>query len=306
MSRKLKTYHGPSIKARQVTRGKLSKNPKLYLLVKSLYSKYCKSTHFLHTLPDYLIIGTARSASTSLYQYLIQHSSVIPALTKQLHFFDTYYSRGIEWYKVCLPYKWTKFYREKILKTKFVTGEATPHYMIHPLASKRVFEIIPNVKLIVILRNPVDRAYSHYQTEFQNKNETLSFEDAISDEPHRSEIEFEKLKNDENYISKDYPHRAYLTSGIYIDQLKRWMEYFPREQFLILKSEDFATQTSSIFNETLKFLGLPEFELTEYEKIHSRNYEKMNPDTRKKLIEYFKPYNEQLHALLGRDFGWDK
>ena len=301
----LKQYHGPSFKARRAARSKLIKHQNLYSFGKSVHQTYCKATHFLHMLPNYLIIGTPRSASTSLYQYLIQHPCVAPALTKQLHFFDTYFQKGIEWYKVCLPYRWSKFYREKILRTKFVTGEATVHYMMHPLAPKRVFEIVPNIKLIVILRNPIDRAYSHYQTEFENKNENLSFEDAIEQEKFRLDGEFEKLEKNENYVSKDYPHRAYLTSGLYVAQLKRWTKFFNKENFLILQSENFTKNPSNEFNKVLKFLNLPSFDLPEYKKFHSRNYKKMDPDTRKKLIEFYMPFNQQLYELIGQDFHWD-
>lgn len=301
----LEEYHRPAFRVRRAARSKLTKNQNLYSFGKFVYRTYCKATHFLHTLPDYLIIGTARSASTSLYQYLIQHPCVAPALTKQLHFFDTYFLNGIEWYKVCLPYKWDKFYKEKILRTKFVTGEATVHYMMHPLAPKRVYEKIPHVKLIAILRNPVDRAYSHYQTEFLNKNEILSFEEAIEQEPSMLEGEFEKLMNDEKYVSKNYPHRAYLRSGIYVEQLKRWFDYFPKKQFLILKSEDFSQNPSTAFKEILEFLNLPDFELLEYKKLHGRSYQKMNPNTRRKLIDFFKPYNEELYSLVNKNFNWE-
>ncbi|MEX1053801.1 MAG: sulfotransferase domain-containing protein [Nitrosopumilaceae archaeon] len=302
---KSEEYHRPSFRARRAIRSKLMTRQKLYSLGTFIHRKYCLATHFLHTHPDYLIIGVARSGSTSLYQYLIQHPDVGPALTKQIHFFDRYFDRGIEWYKVCFPFIWNKFYRKNILKKNFVTGEATVHYIMHPLAPKRISKIIPNVKLIVMLRNPIDRAYSHYKMEYDGKNETLSFEEAIKQEEKRLEGEFEKLERVENYFSLEYPHHAYLTSGIYIDQLKRWMQYFPKEQFLILKSEDFSHNPSVIYNQILEFLNLPKFELPEYKRLHEKIYEKMNPDTRRKLIEFFRPYNEQLYSLLNRNFHWD-
>lgn len=302
----LEKYHQPAFLARKNTREKLTEHEHLYSLAKSLHQKYCKITHSFHTLPDYLIIGTPRSASTSLYQYLIQHPAVSPALTKQLHFFDTFFYKGIEWYKVCFPYQWKKIYQEKILRTKFVTGEATVHYILHPLAPQRIFETFPKIKLVIILRNPVDRAYSHWNMEFQNKNDELSFEDAINAEESRLKGEFDKLSKDENYTSDNYPHRAYLATGLYAEQLKRWFNFFPKEQFLIIKSEEFSDNPSQQFNEVLKFLNIPKFDLPEYKKLHSRNYKEMNPETRKKLIEYYKPHNEKLYTLIGQNFNWDE
>ena len=280
----LEKYHQPAFLARKNAREKLIQYDNFYSFVKSLHQKYCKLTHSLHTSPNYLIIGTPRSASTSLYQYLIQHPCVSPALTKQLHFFDTFFYKGIEWYRVCLPYKWKKIYQEKILKSKFVTGEATVHYILHPLAPKRIHEIFPKIKLIIILRNPVERAYSHWNMEFQNNNEELSFEDAINAEATRLKGEFKKLSIDENYVSTNYPHRAYLTTGHYAEQLERWFKFFPKEQFLIIKSEEFSHNPSEQFNKVLKFLELPKFNLPEYKKLHSRDYEQMESETRKKFI----------------------
>ena len=301
----LEEYNRPAVKARIATRSKLSKSPRLYSFVKSLFKLYCRFTYFLHSDPDFLVIGTARSASTSLYQYLIQHPCVGACLTKQPHFFDKHFNKGIEWYKIFFPNIFTKFYKTNILRTKFVTGEATVHYILHPLAPKRVAKMYPKIKLIVILRNPVDRAYSHYQTELSNKSENLSFEKAIKVENKRLEDEFEKLAEDRNYESKNYPHRAYITSGIYVEQLKRWLEYFSMDQFLILSSEDFIINPSEQFKKILDFLNLPPFDLPNYKKIHSRNYRKINLETRKKLLKFYEPYNKQLYELTGKDFHWE-
>lgn len=227
------------------------------------------------------------------------------SLAKQIHFFDRYFDRQVFWYKVCFPFVWEKFFVEKIQRKKFSTGEATAHYINHPLAPKRVADTLPNVKIIVMLRNPVDRAYSHYQMEFNNKNEDLSFEDAMSEEPNRIKGEIEKLEKNPSYNSKNFPHRAYVDSSKYVNQLEKWFEYFPIEQFHFVKTEDFKINPSKIYNETLEFLGLPKHELGEYKKIRERKYEKMNPTTRKDLLEFFKPYNDRLYKMTGKNFQWE-
>ena len=178
--------------------------------------------------------------------------------------------------------------------------------MTHPLAAKRAHDIIPNAKIIVMLRNPVDRAYSHYQMEKANNNEGLSFEEAIENEPERIRGEFEEMLRNENNSGRNYPHRAYIKSGEYLDQIKLWTELFPKENFMFIKSEEFNKNPSMVYNEVLKFLGLHPFELKKYEKIRKREYEKMNPKTRKKLIEYFKPHNQILSKFLEMEFDWDK
>ena len=138
--------------------------------------------------------------------------------------------------------------------------------------------------------------------------EKLSFEDAINSEKERTKGEFERMLKDENYYSKDYFHYSYLDRGIYVTKLKSWMNIFPKEQFLILQSEEFFKEPNKLYNQVLKFLDLPKWQLKEYKKIGAGSYKhsEINLELRKKFIEYFKPYNEQLFEFLGTKFDWDK
>jgi ubiquinone/menaquinone biosynthesis C-methylase UbiE len=291
---------------RQKLRSKVIKSAQFYKFSKNFYRKYCKTTQSFHTLPDFLIIGAAKCGTSSLYDYLMKHPCVGRSLTKQIHFFDRYFDREISWYKVCFPFIWEKFWIEKIRGKKFVTGEATAHYMTHPLAAERCHKILPNVKIIVMLRNPIDRAYSHYQMEKSHRKEDLSFEDAIEKEPQRIHGEFEEMQNNKNNFGRNYPHRAYVKSGEYLDQIKIWEKFYPKENFMFIKSEDFNKDSSSVYNQVLNFLGLEAFELEIYEKIRKRQYEKMDSQTREALSEFFKPYNEKLYRHIGINFNWDE
>ena len=266
----------------------LSDHEKFDKSTRRLYKTYCNITGPFHVLPDYLIIGTAKGGTTSLYEYMVKHPQIFPALTKQIHYFDKYFSRGRNWYKSTFPSKWQKIKSMKKNKN-FITGEATPLYMYHPLAPQRVYNLIPKVKLIVLLRNPVERAYSRYSMELNHNNETLSFEEAIEQEPSRLEGEFEKMQKDGNYFSYHYNAHSYLTSGIYTNQLERWFKYFPKEQFLILSSEDFYNEANKILNQVFEFLGVPDFNQETFSVFRKGNYTKINPETRKKLVEFFKP-----------------
>jgi len=226
----------------------------------------------------------------------MQHPCVGKSLTKQIHYFDRYYDRGTSWYRVCFPFKWQKS----------ISGEATAHYMTHPLAAERAFKLVPKAKIIVMLRNPVDRAYSHYQMESSHNNENLSFEDAISQEENRIHGEFEKMLNNENNQGTNYPHRAYVKSGEYLEQIKRWRKFYPEEQILVIKSEDFYENPEKITNQVLEFLELPPLKLKKYEIIRKGNYNKMNPETRKKLVDHFRQHNQSLYNYLNQDFGWNE
>ncbi len=286
--------------------GNLLRNHKTILALASSANKlFYNTTGFAHILPDFLIIGAARSGTTSLYEYLIQHPSIIKGIGKEVYFFDKEFQKGVNWYKSFFPTKFTKSRLENKLQTSCLTCEATPRYLYHPSSPKRVFEIIPHIKLIVLLRNPIDRAYSHYQMEVSSGNEELSFENAIDQEKNRISYDMQKMENDENFYSVNFYRKSYLTRGIYVNQIKRWFKYFPREQFLILKSEDLYSDPSKTYSKVLDFLALPKFELNSFKAHRMRKYSDIVPETRKKLADYFKPHNKQLYELLGKNFDWE-
>ena len=203
----------------------VDKNSKIYPYARNLYRAYCNLAGPLHTLPDFLIIGAARSGTTSLYEYLIQHSSIHSAVGKEVYFFDKKYNKGINWYRSFFPSKFSKIIISSLQKKSFLTGEATPRYLFHPHSPKRVHQVIPNVKLIVLLRNPIDRAYSHYQMEVDHGDEKLTFEEAIEKEEERITTDLERMEKDENFYSVNFYRKSYLTRGKYFNQLKRWVVY---------------------------------------------------------------------------------
>lgn len=247
-------------------------------------------------LPDFIIIGSQKGGTSSLYNYLIQHPYVKPSVKKELHFFDVNFDKGCNWYRSLFP----------LNGQDFVTGEASPSYIFHPHAPKRIANTIPSVKLIALLRNPVNRAYSHYNHNCRKKREKLSFELAIEKEEERLHGKLEKMLEDEKYFTASYFYYAYLGRGIYVDQLKNWFSIFPKEQILVLNSEDFFANPAGNFSRVLKFLNLPQCELGEYKRFNGLKYQDMNPATRRQLIEYFKPHNQRLYEFLGTSFDWDK
>jgi hypothetical protein len=277
---------------------------------------YRTMTNSLRLLPDFLIIGGQRCGTSSLYYYLTEHPGVIPASTKETHFFDECFSKGLEWYRAQFPSSLQKMYVTNVLKQNFLTGEGTPYYILYPHAPKRIFEIVPHVKLIALLRNPVERAYSQYWIEVKAGFETLSFEEAIRTEDERIAGELEKMQQSEHYYSHSFRHFSYLTRGRYAEQLRNWLRYYPREQMLFLKSEDLYSNPAETLKRTLEFLGVTQMELHEeyknYRRPSKKGYRnkvvppKMDVKMREYLVEYFKSHNAHLYDLLGVDFGWDK
>jgi hypothetical protein len=263
----------------------------------------------LRLLPDFLIIGTQRGGTTALYHYLKTHPCIHSVTTTDTHFFDKKFHKGLIWYRAHFPTRFEKGYTQRIRRQSFVTGEASSSYLSYPHAPRRVAQVLPQVKLIVLLRNPVDRAYSQYYHTCELGYETLSFEQAIQAEEARIGSEREKILEDEHYYSDAYKHQSYLSRGIYVDQLQSWMDLFPRAQFLILKSEEFYADPAATLKQVLAFLKLPEVALPDrkqhYKQYNNNTYKKMEPALRQRLLEYFAPHNARLYEFLGIDFGWD-
>jgi hypothetical protein len=248
-------------------------------------------------LPNFIIIGAQRSGSTSLYNYLAEHPSVAPTLHKEIHFFDEYFDRGIEWYKA-------HFDSADYLKAhNLITGEASPYYILDPEVPKRIAELIPKVQLIALLRNPINRAYSHHNTRVRNGKERLLFEESVN-----KEIEAFSRHNGNGYHAflNSYDTIPYLSRCIYADQLQPWFDTFPKEQLLILRSEDLYTETSETYKKVLDFLNLPQWEPKNYPAHEQMQYAPMSLEVRKQLIEFFAPHNERLYKLLNRDMHWDR
>ena len=239
-------------------------------------------------VPDFLIIGTMRGGTTSLYRYLGEHPDITPALRKEVHFFDRYHDKGMAWYLAHFPLR----------EETTVVGEASPSYLFHPAVPERVREAVPDAKLVALLRNPVDRAYSHYRMIVKRGAEGLSFEAAIDQER-------ERLSQGGDPTSLPGRRYSYLSRGLYVDQLERWLSLFPRKQLLILKSEDFFRDPGPIVQQTLAHLGLRPWNAGGRKAYHRAEYPEMNPVTRARLAAYYAPFNQRLYALLDRDLGWE-
>jgi len=244
--------------------------------------------------PDFIIIGVQKGGTTSLSNYLIQHPSIHPALHKEIHFFDRHFERGLNWYKANFPTQFQKYIFKNLQNKEFLTGEATPDYIFHEFVPNHIRKELPNVKLVVTLRNPVDRAYSHYNMRVSTGDEKLSFEQALTKENERI------IKGGHDLVLFSYRKR-----GLYAEQLLNWMNYFPKEQFFIVEINELEKNPQVVYNEICNFLNIKKIKLN-FKKHHVGKYkEKMKSETRKSLLEFFKPHNEKLYKLLGRNFMWE-
>jgi O-antigen/teichoic acid export membrane protein len=269
---------------------------------RALVRTYGKATASLRPLPEYLLIGTKRGGTTSLAAYLHDHPRVAPlfprtAVPKGVRFFDDHYAEGARWYR-------SHFASTLSRRGSKITGEATAHYLFDPRAPERAHQLVPGAKIVVLLRDPVERAFSHHRERTRQGVETLSFEDALAAEPDRLAGELDRMLADPSYVSFEREHHSYRGQGCYIEYLPAWTEGFGRERVLVLISEDFFEDPAREYARTLEFLGLPSH-TPEYE---AHNYHPMqtgiDPATREELDAFFAPYTLRLEAYLGIELPW--
>jgi hypothetical protein len=245
-------------------------------------------------LPGAVILGAQKCGTSSLHGYLVQHSGVIAPLRKEVHYFDLNYARGERWYRA-------HFGR---VGAPGVNLDSSPYYLFHPAVPRRMHDLMPDARLIVLLRDPVRRAYSHYWHERHKGREDLSFEAAIDAEPGRLGCAEEQLASGEIEQSRAHQLHSYLARGRYAEQLERWLGCYPREQMLVLRFEEFVRAPLDGLNRTLAFLGLSPMVSVDLGARNTRKYPPMAEDTAVRLRAYFEPYNRRLEALLGQEMGW--
>jgi hypothetical protein len=281
----------------------------LYGTAKRAYQNVARSYRMLggtrillashRALPAFIIVGAQKGGTSSLYLYLSSHPRILPASRKEVHFFDLYHSRGVKWYRSHFPTTRT------LERSGAITGEASPYYLYHPHAAQRIAEVVPDAKLIVCLRNPVDRAISHYWHTFRRGSETLPMEEAFRMERERVHSEKRKLSEDDAYYSESHQHHSYLERGIYVDQLSRYTELFDRANILVLRSEDLFRDTQNTYDRVLSFLGVPPQRLADQRARNLGEYRgETKPEVKEELAKFFEPHNKRLYEFLGLKSAW--
>jgi len=262
-------------------------------LLRGTFRTYGRATAGVRALPDFLILGAQKAGTTALYAYLRWHPQITGPSFKEVSFFDRHYARGERWYRAHLP-----------IRRGRIVGEASPSYLFHPLAPERVARMLPDARLIALLREPVGRAFSHYQHEVALGRESLPFEDAVAQEGERMQGEVERMLRDPTYFSHAWWNYTYVARGRYAEQLERWFAAFPREQVLVLLTDELAADTPGTYRRVLDFLGVEPHALESFPRIFERDYGEMEPATRAGLEQEFAEPNRRLAELLGRELPW--
>lgn len=264
--------------------------------------KYRQTTCHRRSLPDFIIIGAQKSGTSSLFAYLAQHPQLLPSWTKEVHFFDgglkpqtDHYAKGECWYRAHFPIKDNMSIQSR-------TFEASPFYIFNPLTPERIFDLIPEVKLVAVLRNPTERAISQYFHEKRKGSEPLSLKEALQAEEQRLAPVIDK----QDYNSRTFKNCSYKSRGLYKQQLERFLKYFPMQNILVLSSEELFSRPDSALGKVFQFTGVDSGFRTRKLRPHNvaRNKNSIDPEVYSYLNNYYSHHNQELYELLGNDFGW--
>jgi hypothetical protein len=257
----------------------------------------------LRGLPDALVIGAQRSGTSSIYKYLGAHPQVVPSIRKEIEYFSTSFDEGEAWYRAHFPLEARRVMQHRLTDRPVRTFEATPDYLLDPRAAQRAAERLPSARIIALLRNPVDRAFSHYLHSRRLGFEPLGFAQAIAEEPKRLAGEYERLLEDPTYKARSLRRYSYVERGRYAEQLTRWLSVYPSGAVLVVRFEDLVSRPEAVLTRIETFLAIDpwqprSFTNHSYGRKEAAPVATIPPGVRAHLEEVFQPLNDALKDLF--------
>jgi hypothetical protein len=273
-------------------------------VARRLYLEIGPATSRYRLDPGFLVIGGQRCGTTTIFKSLAEHPQVMrPPVEKGTDYYTLHHSRGLDWYRGHFPLA-----APAARRTRNVGGpvafEACTYYLFHPFAMERIAADHPDLKLVAMLRDPVERAYSAYKHELARGFETETFERALELENDRLAGEAERMTAHPGYRSFSHRHHGYLHRGQYAEQLDRMRRFFPGERIHVLESESFFEHPEDTYGAVLDFLGLPRVLPARFDRWNARPSSPMPGSTREQLREHYRTHDRQLATLLGREPAW--
>lgn len=255
-------------------------------------------------LPTMLIAGGQRCGTTTLYKALLEHPSFVgPKLRKGVHYFDLNFDKSVDWYRAHFPTKSSLESTQHRSGGPVVVGESSPYYLWHPLAPERISRTLPGVRIVVLLRDPVERAYSAHAHELARGFEVEPFERALELEPERLAGQEEALVSGDVARSLAHQHLAYVERGEYITQLERMAAAIGRENLLVIDSADFWAEPEQNWPAVTSFLELSDHPVT-LAKYNSRSRAPMSQELRARLEDHYAEFDARLASWWGRTPSW--
>ena len=266
------------------------------------------ATSGLRPPPELLVIGAKRGGTTSLWRYLDSHPGVLPTVPrlqniKGTYFFDENWGRGERWYLSHFPTKIARSLTERRLGYPPVAFEASPYYLFHPLAAERARSVAPDALVVAVLRDPVERAFSHWK-ERRNHTEHLDFAAALAAERERTAGEEQRLIQGRIATSFAHRHETYVAQGCYAPMLERWIDAFGRDQLIVTAAEDFYADPQALCDQITDRLGLDRHVLDNTDPYNAEPSSDMQAGIRSGLRAQLAPHIEAVEDLLGRAMPW--
>lgn len=256
-------------------------------------------------LPNFFVAGAQRGGTTSLFIYLLRHPLVFgPRRAKGVHYFDTAYQRDVDWYRAQFPRQATL---DRLARSHAVVpavGEGAPYYMYNPTIAPRIAALIPDARIIMILREPLERALSHHNHERSRGFERLEPSDAFEAEPRRLAGELERIRSNDLYVSHRHIHFSYIGRSQYGDQVAQYLDIFGRDKVLVLDNARLKQDPAATVREATDFLGLPPLERAEYPRYNEKAYDPVSPELRERFGVLFEESNARLAELVPGRLSW--
>jgi hypothetical protein len=289
--------------ARRLTRLVRERAPHgLVVRLRSVIAGWGAMTSRWRLRPSFIIVGAQRAGTTTLYRVLSEHPAVArPTVSKGTGYFDVRYDRGPRWYLGHFPLGWLARRRHGPGATTF---ESSGYYLFHPLAAARIARDLPGVRVVVMVRDPVERAYSAHRHELARGFETEPFEVALDLEDERTSGEVDKILADPSYESFHHRHHSYLARSRYSEQIGRFLDELGPEHVYLVDADVFFADPDAEFQRLRSWLGLPEWQPGEVQQWNARPRTPMDPDLRARLERHFEPYDARLAEQMGRTPSW--
>ena len=255
-------------------------------------------------------MGAKRGGTTSLWRYLDSHPGVLPTFPraeniKGTYFFDERWDRGADWYRSHFPTVARRRLAERRLGYPPVTFEASPYYLFHPHAPARAHQVVPDALIVALLRDPVERAFSHWK-ERRNHTEDLPFVEALAAEPGRTAGVEAAMLADPSLISSAHRHQTYVAQSRYAPMLERWLDAYGSDQVLVAAAEDFYADPQAFTDQVTDRLAIPRHDLGTPEPFNAEPSADMDPVVRRHLTEMLADDITAVERLLGRSMPWSR
>ena len=288
---------------RQLTqRARTALPPQAVAYIRQSALRWGQATASARMTPSFLIVGAQRCGTTSLFRVLSEHPDAVrPTMSKGIGYFDLNYAKGQRWYRAHFP---IEAFAQRRTKGRAQTFESSGYYIFHPLAASRIARDLPAVKVVLVVRNPVDRAYSAYRHEFSRGFEHADFEEALALEPGRIAGESERMVEDPSYDSFEYRHHAYLGRSRYAEQAQRFVDLLGSDRIYIVDADRFFREPEAELAALFAWLDLRPHRVPQVEQWNARPGSPLAPELEERLMNYFVEPDQQLAELMGRVPSW--